>query len=78
MDLYPIDPLGLYRQPRPGPVDDGWARRIRQGPRTVEQILADASRAMDEQDRREAMAADPIAWAWAHRPRRLIDRLLGR
>jgi hypothetical protein len=75
VNLYP---LPLPDLPQPAPVDTGWARAIRHGPMTVEQVLDRARAEMAEQDRQEAMAADPVAWLRAHRPRRLIDRLLGR
>jgi hypothetical protein len=55
----------------------GEVRRIRQGPRTIEEVLARARAQMDEEDRLEELARDPVAWMRAHRPRhRLIDRLL--
>jgi hypothetical protein len=47
-------------------------------PRTLEEILQAASDDRDEADHREAMAADPVLWARAHRPRTLLNRLLGR
>jgi hypothetical protein len=56
----------------------GEVHRITHGPSTIGEVLDRARAAMDEQDRREEMARDPIAYARAHRPRRLIDRLLGR
>lgn len=62
----------------PKTVERGEAVRLYRGERTLAEILADASRQMDEQDEREAMARDPIAYIRARRPRRLIDRLLGR
>ena len=75
MDLHP---LFVDRPPAPGPVDTGWARVIRHGPMTVEQVLDRARAEMDAQDEAEAYRRDPIAYIRARRPRRLIDRLLGR
>jgi hypothetical protein len=76
MELYPLDPLGLAR---PDPVDTGWARRISQGPRTVEEVLRAASAAMDAQDEAEAYARDPIRYVAAQRRRRTLwGRLFGR
>jgi hypothetical protein len=74
-----LHPLPVDRPPLPvSPVGAGWARTIRQ-PRTVEEILADASKAMDEQDEAERMAADPIAYIRAERGRRTLwGRLFGR
>jgi hypothetical protein len=43
------------------------------GPRTVPQILDEASREMDERDLREAQAADPLAYLGLPR-RRLSDQ----
>jgi len=74
VDLHPLDPLGLNA---PAPVDAGWLRAIRHGPMTVEQILERARRAMDEQDRLEALAAD--RYISPRRPgRSLLAGLLGR
>jgi hypothetical protein len=75
MDLYPlpVEPVVL-----PGPVDSGWARVIRHGPLTIEQVLGRGLEQMLAEDERDRQAADPVLWAWEHRPRRLIDRLLGR
>ena len=75
VDPYPlIDPLGLAR---PDPAERGWAHAIHRGPRTVAEVLAAASAAMDAEDEAAGRARDPIAWARARRPRsRLIDRLL--
>jgi hypothetical protein len=76
--------LPLYRLPvdaemQRNPVDSGWARGISRGPRTVGEVLAAASAAMDEQDERERQAADPVLWLRAERRKhRLWDRLLGR
>jgi len=77
VELHPLDLPDLPDLPRPGPVDAGWARSFRQ-PRTVAEILAGASAAMDAEDAELERQRDPVAWARAHRPRRLIDRLLGR
>jgi hypothetical protein len=60
------------------PVDSGWARAIYRGPRTIGQVLAAAAAEMDAEDERLEQARDPVGWVRAHRPRRLIDRLLGR
>jgi hypothetical protein len=75
MDLYLLDPLGLAA-PDPRLVDAGWARAIREGPMTVDQVLARGLAAMLDEDRAEEMARDPILYARAHRPRRLVDALL--
>lgn len=69
--------------PLPGPFAElgreiaaGNIRMLHQQPRTVSEILRDASAAMDEQDQAEEYARDPVAWLRAHRPRnRLWDRL---
>lgn len=53
-------------------------RVIRPGLRTITELLRAKAAEMDEEDRQLATAADPVMWARAHRPRRLIDRLLGR
>jgi hypothetical protein len=70
----------MYTNPLHEPgrqVDDGWARAIRHGPSTVAEVLERASSRMDEEDRAEEYARDPLAYIGAHRPRtRLIDRLL--
>jgi hypothetical protein len=56
----------------------GRARMLRQNPRTLSEVLADASAAMDAQDEAEAYARDPVGWLRANRPRRrLRDRLFG-
>jgi hypothetical protein len=68
-ELIPPDLPQLMRQ--------GEARRISHGPSTIGEVLDRARLAMDEEDRREEMERDPIAYARAHRPRRcLLDRLL--
>ncbi|HEY2306956.1 MAG TPA: hypothetical protein VGI05_13840 [Streptosporangiaceae bacterium] len=51
--------MDAYRLPvdaamQASPVDAGWARSIREGPKTVEQVLRRASAAMDAQDEAEA------------------------
>ena len=77
MDLYPLPgqllPPDLDRLRQQGDV-----RRIRHGPMTVAQVLERARREMDEQDRAEAEAADPVLWVRARRRRTLLNRLLGR
>jgi len=73
-----LHPLRIDGAPQPGPVDAGWARAISRGERTPAEILAGASRAMDQEDEAERYRADPVAYITAHRPRRLIDRLFGR
>jgi len=71
---YPLDPLGLHRE-----ADRGWVRALAAGPKTIQQVLAGASAAMDEQDRAEAYARDPIAYMRAERARRTLwGRLFGR
>jgi hypothetical protein len=70
--------------PLPGPWADldrviaaGNVRLLQQQPRTVGEILRDASAAMDVADEAEEYARDPVSWLRAHRPRRrLIDILL--
>jgi hypothetical protein len=75
VDVYPLDPLGLA-EPDPRLVDRGWARAINRGlPLTVDQALAKGLQAMLDEDEAEELAADPIAYAAARRPRRLIDVL---
>jgi hypothetical protein len=80
--LYPLDPLGLARPSETLNNVQRFPAGIRvqfRSPRTVAEVLAAASEAMDEQDRRQAMRDDPVAWASAHEPRnRLWDRLFGR
>jgi hypothetical protein len=61
---------------RPDPVDAGWARVIRRGPRTIGEVLRSASDAMDEEDRLAAVAADPLAFVIAARRRCLWGRLM--
>lgn len=78
MELHPLDPLELREAAARGNARAIVHRELHRQPRTVAEVLADASRAMDEQDAREARERDPVAWARAHRPWRLIDRLLGR
>jgi hypothetical protein len=76
MELHPLDPLGLAR---PDPVDSGWARRISQGPRSVEEVLRAASAAMDAEDEAEAYRRDPIGYITAQRARTTLwGRLFGR
>jgi hypothetical protein len=76
VELRLVEHIGL---PRPHPVDSGWSQVVSRGPRTLSEVLRDASAAMDEEDRRQAMAADPLVYA---RPRgcraSLWRRLLGR
>ncbi len=62
----------------PQAVERGEAVRLYRGERTPAEILADASRQMDAEDEAERYRSDPIAYITARRPRRLIDRLLGR
>ncbi len=62
----------------PKAVQRGEMVRLYRGERTPAEILADASRAMDQEDEAERYRADPVAYITAHRPRRLIDRLFGR
>jgi hypothetical protein len=73
VDLYPL-PGSLP----PDPVDTGWAQAIHRGPRTVAEVLAAASQAMDAEDMRERMARDPLRWVRTHRPRRTRRTLLAR
>ncbi len=73
MDLYPLELPDL-----PKAVQRGEMVRLYRGERTPAEILAGASRAMDEQDEAERYRADPITYIRARRPRRLIDKLLGR
>jgi chorismate-pyruvate lyase len=75
-----LHPLFVDRPPLPvTPVDAGWARSIRQGPRTIGEVLRSASEAMDREDEAERYRADPIAYISAHqRKHRLWDRLFGR
>lgn len=73
MELYPLVLPDL-----PETVQRGDARRISHGPLSVEQVLGRGLQQMLDEDQAERQAADPVAWARAHRPRRLIDRLLGR
>jgi hypothetical protein len=71
MDVYPLDPLDLARV---RPVS---AYRVHRMPRTVGEVLAGASAAMDAADEAEREAADPIAYAAAQRARRTLwGRLL--
>jgi hypothetical protein len=76
VELRLVEHIGL---PRPDSADSGWAQALYRGPRTLSEVLRDASAAMDEEDRRQAMAADPLVYA---RPRGcrapLWRRLLGR
>jgi hypothetical protein len=69
VDLYPLDPLRLAR---PDPVPAGWAQAIHRGPRTVAEVLAAASQAMDAQDEAERAAADPITYTRVQRARRTL------
>jgi hypothetical protein len=45
---------------------------------TISEVLERARLAMDAEDAAEEYARDPVAYARARRPRRLIDRLRGR
>lgn len=56
----------------------GEVRRISHGPMTVAEVLDRARDEMDAEDQAEAEARDPLVWARAHRPRTLLERLLGR
>jgi len=73
VELYPLELPDL-----PKAVERGEAARLYRRERTPAEILADASRAMDQEDEAERYRADPVAYITAHRPRRLIDRLFGR
>jgi hypothetical protein len=75
MDFPLIEHIGLNR---PVPVNSGWSRVLYRGPRTLSEVLRDASAAMDAEDARQAMAADPFAFVIAQRRRNLLGRLLGR
>jgi hypothetical protein len=58
-------------------VDAGWVRRLRRGPRTLGEILRDASAAMAAQDEAERRGGDPFTYVPAHRVKRTLwDRLL--
>jgi hypothetical protein len=76
--------MDSYRPPgdtamRPDPVDSGWARVIRHGPRSVGEVLRSASAAMDEQDEAEGRATDPVASIRAERSRHTLwGRMFGR
>jgi hypothetical protein len=73
MDLHPFRPPDLPLRA----VDDGWARVIRHGPSTLDEILGRARQRMDAEDRLEQYRADPVAYLRAHRPRsNLLDVLL--
>lgn len=77
MELYPL------QVPDPGRAwAEGQARRLAAGPsgegKTVAEILGEASARMDEQDRRDALARDPVRYAGPPRRRGLLARLLGR
>jgi hypothetical protein len=75
MDLYPLPAeQALHRDP----AATGWARVVTRGPLTVAEVLSRAKAQMDAEDEAERQAADPLHYIRAHRPRRLIDRLLGR
>jgi hypothetical protein len=50
----------------------GEVSRLWREPRTVAEILAAASEAMDREDEAEWAAADPIAWIRAQRARRTL------
>jgi hypothetical protein len=78
MELHPLP------RPLPGASDAGAAlhagmvsRVLRGEGRSVAEVLAAASNAMDAEDEAERYAADPVAYVRAHRPRRtLLQRLL--
>ncbi len=73
MDLYPLELPDL-----PKAVQRGEMRRISHGPLSIEQVLGRGLQQMLDEDQAEEQARDPLLWARAHQPRRLIDRLLGR
>lgn len=75
MELHPLDPLGLNR---PDPVDAGWARRIRHGPMTIDQVLARGLSDMLDEDEAERRRADPFTFVTGPRRRSLWARLTGR
>lgn len=74
--------MDLYRLPADAamqrPAERGWTIGISRGPVTVAEVLQAASDRMDAEDELLERERDPLAWMRAHRPRRLIDRLLGR
>jgi len=74
--MMPVYPLELPDLPRA--VARGEARHLYRGERTVAEVLAAAAAEMDAEDAELERQRDPIAYIRAHRPRRLIDRLLGR
>ena len=77
MDVPGELPVSRWMRQRAAPVDAGWARRISHGPRTVAEVLADASRMMDAEDAELERMRDPVAWLRAQRPRsNLLGRLL--
>ena len=53
-------------------------RVMYRSPRTVAEVLQEALEAADAEDARMERELDPLVYALVHRPRRLIDRLLGR
>jgi hypothetical protein len=73
MELHPLVPPDLEHLTRRGEV-----RRLYRPPRTVEEVLRDASRAMDLEDEAERYRADPVLWIRGERRKRsLFWRLFG-
>lgn len=61
------------------PVTSGHVWAVTRGPRTVEQVLADASRLMDAEDAELERMRDPVAYVAAQRRRSTLwGRLFGR
>jgi hypothetical protein len=74
MELYPL-PGSL----QPSQVDRGWMRSIRNGRRTVAEVLQGARAEMELEDEVRAYRADPLAYIHAYRRRHTLwGRLFSR
>ena len=80
MDVPGQLPADAWMRGQRDPVGRGWAQAIRHGPMTVEQVLGRGLQAMLDEDERDRLRADPVAFApiGANRCRRLWDRLFTR
>ncbi len=68
--------MELYEVPRPPElgqaVAHGQIRHLHRGPKTIAEVLAEASAAMDAQDEAERREADPVTWLRAERRKRSL------
>ena len=78
MDVPGQLPADAWMRGQRDPVDRGWAQAIHHGPMTVEQVLGRGLQAMLDEDERDRLRADPVAFALVPRRRTLLGRLFSR